>query len=210
MNLEETIKRFDKHELKEILNTEDLKVFTFREPGTNNLFQKWIIDYNSLIVKGDCFDAIYSWGGKISLDFLANCSLDYFSSKCLADRHGYEQSEFDHNGYEQKMKSIAIEHISSEFNLPEEHLGFDELSDDIKFEKCKQVYLSNSSEMYSEWEFDDLFQHDTENSVHEAMSQHPGIFGEDTWEYNFIAKTITPYFHLAALKSAHNKYGDVF
>jgi hypothetical protein len=37
-----------------------------------------------LIVLGDFGDAVYSWSQKVSLEFLADCDLDYFHSKCVS------------------------------------------------------------------------------------------------------------------------------
>ena len=80
--MENLERRFEKHILTTILNTENLKVFEFRREDSRHLLQRWIIDRGTLIVMGDCYDSIYRWNDSgLTLEFLASCELDYFSSK---------------------------------------------------------------------------------------------------------------------------------
>ena len=211
MKIEEVKERFKDHELKEILITENLKVFEFRQPNTSNLFQRWIIDRGSLIVQGDCYDAIYRWNERrISLKFLAGCNLSYFSEKCTADKDGRNQEVFDREGSTDQLKEIAVNHIYDTYieNKEFDEIDFEELSLDDKLEICMKV-VCKETDMY-EWEFNDLFNHEFEYEVYDTMSNNEKIFGVDSWEYNFTRKTYTPFFHLAALRVAYEKYPDAF
>ncbi len=59
-----------------------------------------------LVVAGDLGDAMYQWYDRISLEFLADCELDYFAGKCMASESGKPYRQW----YPEKVKAALEEH----------------------------------------------------------------------------------------------------
>ena len=57
---------------------------SWKKPGTTCYAMIFLLSGGYLCVLGDLGEAVYQWSEKVSLRFLADCSLDYFGSKCQA------------------------------------------------------------------------------------------------------------------------------
>lgn len=204
-------KQFEKHVLTTVLNTDNIKVFDFkREDGNINMYQRWIIDHGTLIVLGDCHNAIYKWNEKsVSLEFLASCDLGYFSSKCLADKDGYDQKVYDADEACIILKNIASERILSNYDDFTD-TEFQNLNDDERFELVKHIIKDelNIRDVVS------LFYHDTIQSAYDFLSESDNefMFGCDGWEYGHELMQLTniPKWHLSALRVANKKHPNTF
>lgn len=205
--------KFKDHILTEVLNTDKVKIFDFRKSdGSIWYYQRWIINHGTLIVLGDCYDSIYKWNdSSISLKFLANCDLGYFSSKCKADKDGSNQVVFDSSEAEKYLKSIASERILDEYKQFED-IDLTSLSDDEKFALVSPIIMDELD--ISEWELDSLFCADNEYDAYEILNnkENEFMFGGDGWEYGrgLMTLTWTPKHHLAALRAAYDRYPDAF
>jgi|ERR1035437_4921885 hypothetical protein len=215
--VEKLRERFKSHILTEILNTENIKVFTFRKEDTVNLSQRWIIDRGTLIVQGDCYDSIYRWNdSSITLKFLATCDLGYFSSKCIADQGGSNQTEFDSEYASNYLKEIAADHIYEEFGSEKEEIeeieNWGKLDLKEKITIVKPIILRELN--IDDYDFECLFCFENVYEAAEFLhnSEYEVLFGIDGWEYcrNLEVKTTVPRFHLAALKEAYSRYPDAF
>lgn len=211
------IKEFFKdHVLTEVLNTPDLKVFDFKVENTNHLWQRWIIDKGTLIVQYDCWDAIYRWNNTgLSLKFLAGCNIGYFSEKCVADKDGITQTEYDAEYAEELMKGIACDNI---FHSNPEALEditdkqWDTLEVDDKLKVVIPIILEESDDV-DKWDLENgYFYHQFESDAMTFMmeSNNEFLFGCDAWEYDLTKLTKTPFFHLGALRMAQEKYPNTF
>ena len=199
--------------------TQYLKVFDFKnKSGTIINYQRWIIDKGTLIVTGDNYASVYRWNNSgVSLKFLAECNLDYFNEKCLADKDGSNQTLFDSSDTELYLKQIAVEHLSmSAYESGSKLISadpekFDELSLDKKFDLLKPYINSIRDDIY---DLDSFFSYE---NVYEAAAalhdpENECFFGSDGWEYGsgLESYTIVPKLHLAALRSAYSRYPDAF
>jgi hypothetical protein len=212
MNLEQIKTNFENHILTPVLETDDLKVFSFRKPDTNHHAQRWIIDRGTLIVQGDNGAAVYSWNNRgVSLEFLANCNLGYFSEKCLADRQGWEQNEFVSEDAEEILKTIAVETLETELEEEDrDALNWETKSLEEKIEFFKDEIINDGD--FHEYEFQGLFHFEREADAFDFMnrSENAFLFGSDAWEHKLRTKTFTPFFHLAALQVANEKSPGAF
>lgn len=205
--------KFKNHELTKVLSTDNLKVFEFRNKNGEYLFyQRWIIDRGTLIVQGDCFDAIYRWNeGNVTLPFLATCGIGYFSEKCRADKDGQMQKTFNSSRAENYIKQIATERIlenSNEFDDVE----WEKLDSEKRFELVVPIIMRELG--IEECEVESVFACENVFEGYEILNkkEHWFMFGSDGWEYGSGLETLTmtPKFHLAALKVAYDKYQDAF
>lgn len=209
--MENLEKRFDSHILTTIINTEKFKVFEFRrENGSVNLYQRWIIDRGTLIVLGDCHNSIYKWNdSQITLAFLAKCNLDYFSSKCIADKDGSDQKVYDADDASIKLKEIASDHILE---------NYDEFVDinwvDMDGESRFKLITPIIEQALDISDIDSLFYNETIQDAYAFLvkSEHEFMFGCDGWEYcnGLMQLTNVPKMHLSALRVANKKYPNIF
>lgn len=215
MNIDNIKNRFKDHVLTEVLNTEKIKVFDFRNSnGSSNCYQRWIIDRGCLIVRGDNYDAIYWWNNSgITLEFLANCDLGYFNSKCRADKDGNNQKVYEPEYAQEYLKEIAVERIYDECSDEiDEAIKWDEISLSEKLDAVKHIICRELN--IDDYELESLFYHE---NIYDACSflmdqENEFMFGIDGWEYanNLEKLTMTPKMHLAALRVAFEKYPDAF
>jgi hypothetical protein len=208
--------KFENHILTEILNTEKIKVFEFRNvSGTGNNYQRWIIDRGTLIVTGDNYNSIYRWNdNSITLQFLATCNLDYFSQKCLADKDGESQKTFDSDDCIEYLKSIAAERIYDEqghdIDCNEETWYKLELNE--KFNLVTEKIKLNLD--IDDYDVSKLFYCENEYEAYKILnnSENEFMFGIDGWEYcsGITTLTMIPKIHLTALMVAYEKYPNAF
>jgi hypothetical protein len=207
--------RFKNHVLTEVLNTNNIKVFDFRKnDGSTWCYQRWIIDRGTLIVQGDNYDAIYRWNStNVTLKFLAECNLGYFSEKCRADKDGDPQEVFDDKYASDFLKSIAADNIFHEENTEISEDEWAEMSTDKKIEKVKP-FIMEQLQLDFDFEFDDLFYAENHYDAYEILikEENEFMFGTDAWELgsSLLIKTMTPKMHLAALRAAYDKYPNAF
>lgn len=206
--------KFKDHELTINLDNGDHKILLFKNPNKSSYWIKFIITGNTLVVLGDCESAVYTWSSSISLEFLANLNLYYFSSKCEASPEGRRQEEFTSKPNE-ILQKMVVDHILDDMDSE----SFDVISTipdlDKRFVECIKYQLANV-----ECEFDDvdsvksLLSISSEHCIHDIINNSSDLepfLGMDFWERfpNFQEKTSTPKFHLAALKMLHEKYPNI-
>jgi len=139
---------------------------------------------------------------------IENCNLSYFSEKCLADKDGKSQNKYDSGKASDLLKEIVCERMYDIYGNEEEFGDFENIGIDEKLDIISNILEQEG--IINSWDFEDLFDNEFEHDVYDTMGEHPEIFGEDSWEYNFRVKTYTPYFHLGALKMCQEKYPNAF
>jgi hypothetical protein len=230
--IEKVKNKFKDHVLTPIITSENFKIYEFRNKnGDSCYYQRWIFDRGTLIVTGDCYDSIYRWGSEISLESLSKMGIDYFSGKCVADKNGRKQEEYDPHYGERRLKEIATQHIKDSVDYDVEKncmcCGEDESCEhcDIKLynisnEDWEKLSEEEQFELITpyikkelgleDYELDSLFYFDTEYQAYEFMSETENefMFGEEYYEYDINRMTWEPIHHYAALQVAYEKFGD--
>jgi hypothetical protein len=89
--VEDALQDFREHKasFSEFSNGKD-KIFhlSWKAPKTRINSVNYYIVNNVLFIEGDLFEGVFSWSQDISWEFLADCRIDYFSSKCRASETG--------------------------------------------------------------------------------------------------------------------------
>lgn len=223
-DFEKIKEKFKDHVLEKVLDQGAIRIYNFKnKDGSFLYYQRWIFDRGTLIVQGDCYDAIYKWdNSRLSLEFLSQCGLGYFSEKCLADKDGSMQRTYEAGHAEEYMKIIAIERIYDSrsyldhdptaqkigeiTNDYEVESKWDELSLDEKFHILSAFIMEKLD--IDDYDLDGLFYHEYQPDAHGFMckKEHEFMFGTDAWEYDLTDYTLTPKHHLAALHVAYEKF----
>ena len=95
----------------------------FAKPGTNIDMLCFNVFYGTLVVIGDLGDAVYRWGEKVDLDWIAGCNLDYFLGKCQASEVGREFTEWDPSLCHEDMEKWAVQEFDEQdLERPESEL----------------------------------------------------------------------------------------
>lgn len=110
----------------------EITTLEWAQPGTWNCRIVYMMRGGILLVYGDLGDAVYQWGDKISLEFLAGCSLDYFTGKCQASEEGRGGKEWD----EDLCRSNFISHIVINYELTAQVVEAWITSEYIEFSRC--------------------------------------------------------------------------
>lgn len=192
--IEKMQERFKNHRLTLEMDTEQLKMYLFRDPEYFNLWQRWILTKNKLIVLGDAFDAIYHSGAFTSLEAIAGCNIHYFNEKCTADKDGQKQECYDDKIAIQSIREMAISRYDDEEIFEEND------TEEAKIEKITCHIQGKFDDAF--WEMPGSF--GDEYSCVEWLREHgEKVGGCDWWEgLKITGLTNIPYWHLAAIKEA--------
>lgn len=79
---------FADHRARIIQNTPEAIIIDWRRPDTSLYGIKFIITGSSVVVLGDVGDAVYGFGGSLSLEQLTAFDWHYFINKCCASETG--------------------------------------------------------------------------------------------------------------------------
>lgn len=116
---EEHKERFKDHEMS-IMENGWVK---FAKPGTNIDMLCFNTFYGYLTVIGDLGDAVYQWGERITLDWVAGCSLDYVLGKCQASEVGRDFHDWDASLCHEDLEKWAVQEFDEQdLERPEEEL----------------------------------------------------------------------------------------
>ena len=86
---------FKDHVAKYEKHSDHLETLEWKEPGSS-IYAIWYVrQYGTLMVFGDCYEAIYQWYPDMSFRSMADTNLDYFVSKCKASPHGRKPEIWD-------------------------------------------------------------------------------------------------------------------
>lgn len=186
-------KKFISHKLTIELESEKLKMYTFKNPENSNLWQRWIITNNTLVVFGDAYESIYQSGAFGSLEEIADCNLGYFSSKCVADRDGYRQSKFDADEATESIHQMIV-------NMFEDSEIFEEVEEiESKLNKIEKHIEKEHGEY--DYEIPKFFNDEFETVLWLRENHH--AVGHDWWDgLNLNKKNNHPFWHLGAIKEA--------
>lgn len=202
MNIEEIMEKFSDHELELFQSDSSLIHYRFAKPGTGIYSQEWIITKSGLIVTGDCYSSIYQGWSHPTLKFLAGCHVEYFSSKCVADKDGQMQKVFDKEGIKERLIRYIVEHVGEDHLLESEYEDPGLTNED----KCRMIVQRvKSDDMFDDYDLGLFMEMHFEHGhdLMDWMGEHLDVFGVDFWEFNCEVLTPTPYYHLAALKMAY-------
>lgn len=77
----------------------------WEQPGTNINRIIYLLHGRLLFVAGDLGEAVFQFGSQGSFREMANCSIDYFSKKCLASENGRGYLDWDAEVAKETMKN---------------------------------------------------------------------------------------------------------
>ena len=80
-----------------------LEHLVFKKPGTGFYYIEFIMHNNYLHVTGDVGEAVYWWSDRHNLEWVANCDLGYFSSKCTASPQGRDFKQWTRAAAQEKV-----------------------------------------------------------------------------------------------------------
>lgn len=72
-----------------------LRLLRWHQPGTWNYRVSYIIDGGMLLVHGDIGEAVYSFGGEVTFERIAQMDIGYFAGKCEASETGRQFRSWD-------------------------------------------------------------------------------------------------------------------
>lgn len=151
------------------------------KPGTiiNRIYYMLHRQSGLLCVYGDLYDAVYQWyGPDLTLEWIANCNLDYFHQKCKASQNGASYKNYD-------WDSELAERTIVEY--------FKEYDDCDRYKNYMDSYLRRVID-------------NKENFIAELYNiDGIEMFGEDFWEWVPTSGNTIPWTtkaHLAGLKIA--------
>jgi hypothetical protein len=123
---------FKDHKAKLEKLSDDISILTWKAPGTNSYYVRYVFDYNKVYITGDLGDAIFKIYDKVDLEKAASFDNYYFHQKLTArDEEKWAFSE--EKAIERLKEEIAqIEENKSEYlGLDEDGTGIREgLSDE--------------------------------------------------------------------------------
>lgn len=191
--LAEYQKEFANHKLTVEVETEKVKMYTFKNPEKSNLWQRWIITNNTLVVIGDAYESIYQSGAFESLKSIADCNLSYFSGKCVADRDGYQQSKFDGDKATECIHQMIIDRFED----------LEIFEEDANIESKLSIIEKHIEKENNEYDYEiPRGFHDEYDTVIWLRENHHAI-GHDWWDgLNLNKKNNHPFWHLGAIKEA--------
>jgi hypothetical protein len=95
---------FKNHVAKYEKHSNTLETLEWKNPETTDMAIWYVRQHGTLMVWGDCYDAIYQWYPNTSLKAISRYGESYFISKCQASPHGRDPSVFDRETLEKNMK----------------------------------------------------------------------------------------------------------
>lgn len=215
MNLEGVKAKFLGHDITQVEKGRLYSVYKFAAPNTGNYSQQWIVGDGYLMVTGDCYAAMYNFRQHpLTLEFLASLDIDYFVSKCVADKDGSSQSSFDAQKATDRLLEIAIENWYSDYL--EDRFGrkeWDAMSVQERWDAGFAEYVEDGGDETLNMESDCFCPEGENHCWHLLLNEGENklIFGEvDYTELDVTSFTFVPQMHLAALKVAFEKFGKVF
>jgi hypothetical protein len=93
-----------------------LETLRWRNPNDSHYAIWYVRQHGMLMVFGDCYEATYmwSWDGRVNLQWISTLNLGYFLSKCRASPHGRDPSYFDYNTLRRNLKEYFDEFKNDE------------------------------------------------------------------------------------------------
>lgn len=130
-----------------VIFSKDFIKIKWKKPGEWNCAIVYYLDLKMgyLLVAGDLGEAVYQWSGPISLNFVANCNLDYFDSKCQASSCGERGREWNSDVAIDYVRSHIKESIELDDNFYNQ-LYDDQYIDDLIKEKDIELWRSINGE----------------------------------------------------------------
>jgi len=141
---------------------DNLETLQWKKPGSS-MYGIWFVrQYSTVMIFGDCGDAIFQWNWEpeFNLAWVAGCDDGYILGKCQASAHGREPYTWDAQTAREELRKLFAD--EEEF----ENLGF---SEDIE-EKFEERFGWDSMSSKFEW---DMWCHDNAYEV----------FGDDWYEF---------------------------
>ncbi|MCK5604629.1 hypothetical protein KAR91_22260 [Candidatus Pacearchaeota archaeon] len=150
----------------------------------SNCYVVYLIRGNVLYVSGDLGSAVYFWGRRLSIEWLAGLNIDYFASKCEASEHGRLFRSWASDVAEKWIESFVKDHIDDcydEEGEAEALAVFNELKEDME----------RATDSKEEW------------IAFASGDDGRRVFGDEWWDYAADIGTVVDFrcrTHLAGLK----------
>ena len=89
--------------------THTLEHLVFKRPGSGMYLIEYVMRGTTLFVTGDLGEAVYWWSERHDLEWVSQCDLGYFSSKCMASEVGRDFKQWDSDQALQRVESELSE-----------------------------------------------------------------------------------------------------
>jgi len=128
--------------------SDHLETLQWKKSGSNTYAMWFVRQYGTLLVFGDCYEAVYQWywDKDTTLNWMAGCNADYFFGKCRASASG-SPYVFNNDEKDRVMKEKfadlceveegeepcdceSCETLRREADLFDEHGGWDHMQDE--------------------------------------------------------------------------------
>lgn len=162
---------FAEHVAKLEKHGDHLETLEWKKPGSNTYAIWYVRQYGTLMVYGDCYEAVYQWhwDKDVSLRGMSNNNEDYFISKCRASAHGRDPTVFDTDTLRGRMKEYFAD--SCTHDKPMCETGFCECCDLRRAEELSFDEYNGWSNMEDEYVW-----------VTWLREHGHDVFGSDWWE----------------------------
>ena len=114
---------FKEHKAKLETLSDDVSILTWREPGTNSYYVRYVFDYNKIYITGDLGDAVLKIYDKVDLEKAASFDIYYFHKKISA----MDEETWSFN--EEKAIKRLKEEIKQIEERKLEYLGLDDIAE---------------------------------------------------------------------------------
>lgn len=179
-------------------HNDHLETLRWRNPKCSQYAIWYVRQYGVLMVFGDCYEATYmwSWDGKVTLEWIATLDLGYFLSKCRASPHGREAKFFSSHELEENLKEYFAESCTR--NQPQCPEG--ECEDCDRRRKEEKLFGETGGALHGGWDCTG----DEFEWVEWLREYGDDVFGQDWWESVPSGKMLDPCIklHLEGLKRA--------
>lgn len=182
---------FENHVAKYKKYSDDLETLEWKALDSSTMAIWYVRQHGTLMVWGDCYDAVYQWYPDISLKAISGFNEGYFISKCQASPHGRNPVVFDSTQIEEDMKAYFAD--SCTYKKPMCPEGECECCD-LRRKEAK-LFEEHGGWGYMEDEF---------TWVEWLRANADDVFGADWWESLPSGEKLGPciHLHLKGLKAA--------
>lgn len=182
---------FKDHVAKYEKHGDHLETLEWKNPSTTTMAIWYVRQYGTLMVFGDCYDAIYQWYPNTSLKAISTYGEHYFLSKCEASPHGREPKVFDREEIEKQMKAYFADGCT--YKKPMCKKGECECCDERRKEEVLFTEHSGWYALSDEFEW-----------VTWLRECGDDVFGPDWWESVPSGMILGPciHLHLKGIKAA--------
>ncbi len=156
---------------------EDLETLQWKNPAENHFAIFYVRQHGCLMIWGDLGSAVHRWYPDMSMESMADTSLDYFVSKCEASEEGRKPYAFDYKEAEKDIKQYF-----DEFAKDRNHEY--EPDPDVKWANEELIGRAKQEMLFDYWNGHGNLE-DQYTWVAWMRDHADEVFGDDWWDGGF-------------------------